>query len=103
MAMFLNNMDTEELISKLTSSQKDDIYRALWKEHVIEDVEARLSEQEIEELETLTEEEYDLFVNAVATRYVYEGDYDCNLCYWDNIDNLIDDELQYMKNNEIDK
>lgn len=31
---------------------------------------------------------------AVAERYVLDGDYDCNLDYWTNIDDLIDQILE---------
>ena len=33
----------------------------------------------------MTDEE----IEAAAKRYVYDGDYDCNLDYWSNIENVI--------------
>lgn len=30
--------------------------------------------------------------NRVATRYVFGGDYDCELSYWANLENLIEQE-----------
>lgn len=75
-----DNIDTQcdEIISNLSSAQKDLIYRKLWYNHVLEDVDST-------------------FVNAtnavkeeVARRYVYDGDYDCNFSYWDNLQVLVD-------------
>ena len=57
------------------------IYRKVWKKHVIEDVNSYLDGIGI----TLTDED----VDKVAQMYVYEGDYDCNLSYWQNLENLI--------------
>ena len=65
----------------LSPKAKDEIYRSVWKEHVIEDVMSRAEDIEI----TITEED----AAEVARRYVYEGDYDCTLSYWENIDNMI--------------
>ena len=67
----------------LSPKAKDDIYRSVWKEHVIEDVMSRAEDIGM----TITEED----AAEVANRYVYDGDYDCTLSYWANIDNLIND------------
>lgn len=65
---------------------KDQIYRHLWKNHVIDDVESHMEDMDV----TLTKDEIDL----AAHRYAYDGDYDCNLSYWDNIENRINDILE---------
>lgn len=49
--------------------------------HVKEDVECHAEEMEL----TLTEDQ----VEFAAQCYVYDGDYDCNMTYWDNIEKLI--------------
>jgi len=97
MAMFVNNMDAEEIANKLSAKQKDDLYRILWKEHVKEDVESELEQCDDEALESLSDEEMEAFVDQIATRYVYNGDYDCNLSYWDNIGNLISDGITFLE------
>ena len=38
----------------------------------------------------LTKEEKAIAESA-AERYVYDGDYDCNLPYWSNIENLLNE------------
>lgn len=99
MTMFVKNMDVEELISRMSDSQKDSVYRLLWAEHVKEDVLARLEEREDDIPENFVKE----FVEEVVTQYVYEGKYDCNLSYWDNIDNLIENEMQYIPTEREEK
>lgn len=103
MGMFLNNMDTEEMLSKISGAQKDELYRALWKEHVVEDVRGRLDEMDIDGVSDLDEEDYELFIDSVANKYVYDGDYDCNISYWDNIDNLIDEESKSWINESVEE
>ena len=76
------NFKTDVPIEYLSKATKDAIYRQVWAEHVKEDVKARLKDRGIE----LTEDA----VDDIAYRYVYEGQYDCNLSYWDNLDNHID-------------
>lgn len=89
----LNNLrklpicDTKDLYEALTAEQKDYLYRMAWYENVFEDVTGRLLDRDI------TDED-DAIKSTVAHRYVYEGDYDCNLSYWDNIDNLIDECIE---------
>lgn len=60
----------------------DALYRAVWKDHVLEDIRSRVDDLDEEPLAP-EQEDY------AAELYVYEGKYDCNLCYWDNIDNVI--------------
>lgn len=59
----------------------DALYRAVWKEHVLEDIDAWLENNG----EDITPEQRDY----AAERYVYDGKYDCNLSYWDNIENVV--------------
>ncbi len=75
------NQKLKDLLASLSSVEKDDLYRLLWSEHVKEDVECICEEDEID---------YDDdFVAQVVNLYVYQGKYDCNLSYWENIRNLI--------------
>ena len=75
--------DLHIMLDNTTYASKDEIYRYLWSQHVKEDVENYTNEIGIE----LDEGEIDIIVD----RYVYQGDYDCNLNYWQNIENLIED------------
>ena len=79
--------ETKGVIDKLPSADwlssivKDDIFRAVWHEHVSEDIKAHCESEDID----ITDEA----VSEIADLYVYEGKYDCNLSYWDNLNNLI--------------
>ncbi len=84
----------ESILQKLDAAEKDSLYRRLWKDYVREDVSGFLDEEiEARELE-IADEDKELIVGKVTNLYVYEGEYDCNLSYWDNIRNLIDPELE---------
>lgn len=63
------------------STTRDKIYREVWKEHVMEDIRSHAEDMEVE----LSNDDID----DIAERYVYNGDYECNLSYWQNIENLI--------------
>lgn len=73
---------TEDIINKLTESEKDYLYRKLWMSYVIADIE---SYAENELCMDLTEKA----IKLAAKLYVYGGKYDCNLSYWQNIENVI--------------
>ena len=75
---------SEELntyVDSCGSYERDQLYRHLWMKHVVEDITSHLEDID----EELTDEE----IEAAAKRYVYDGDYDCNLDYWSNIENVI--------------
>lgn len=78
----INNRKLNEILEKLTYEEQDTLYRKLWKEHVKADIQSFMTEEDIE----LSEKE----VNQAAERYV-GGRYDCNLSYWENVRNVIDD------------
>ena len=83
--MITNTISPElkEKIDNMSSYEQDQIYRYLWAQHIREDVESLCEEEEIE----LNDGDIDLIVE----KYVYEGKYDCNLSYWTNLENLIDE------------
>ena len=85
------NAWAKETTETMNAEEKDAIYRYLWREHVEKDVRSQLDQNP--RLEHLSDEEYENLIKSVATRYVYDCRYDCNLSYWDNIDNLISEEL----------
>ena len=78
---------TKKFVDNLDSVEKDALYRYLWEDYVKEDVESRLNENF--DCDNLTEDQIDIITNRVIQEYVYDGNYDCNLTYWTNIDNLI--------------
>lgn len=83
--------EPEAYLSSLTPEEKDKVYRALWKEHVVEDARSQIEEYIFYEL--IPKEDVERIADQAAERYVYEGDYDCTLSYWDNIENLVKDEI----------
>ena len=70
----------------------DELYHALRKEHVLMDALAFITDdyEYKKKLEEYPEKEVEL-ADAIAERYVYDRDYDCNLSYWDNIKSLYDE------------
>lgn len=75
----------ESIVNGLTAVEKDDLYRYLWVDYVKKDVISYCEDNDI----AYTDED---FPDRVANRYVYDGEYECNLSYWDNIRNLISEE-----------
>ena len=89
----LTPTDLEELAANLNFKTSDNLYSILYMSYVTTDVEHRLNELEMDIPDDILED----FIDACAFRYVYDCDYDCNLSYWDNIDNLINDEYEKVK------
>lgn len=77
--------NVKALYNSLSTEDKDSLYRMLWMDHVIEDIKTRITECE----DDIPDDILNSIAEKVATEYVYNGQYDCNLSYWDNIDNLI--------------
>lgn len=67
----------------------DNIYRRVWSEHVKEDFEVRIEER-FNDYFDITDED----INKMVNLYVYDGQYDCEQSYWDNLDNLINQILR---------
>ena len=78
----LSNLTTDELrnvvaeLKNVDSTTFDTLYRLFWESYVRDDFEL---------LGDFAEDELDSFVHD----YVYNGNYDCNLSYWDNLENII--------------
>lgn len=75
----------KHFVNSLDSSEKDKLYCYLQSEHVYEDVLGRLADL----FDDLTDDERTRIAENATNDYVYNCNYDCNLSYWDNIDNLI--------------
>lgn len=82
----ISQMTSEELFVAMNNVQLRDIYDMVRFGLVLQDIESRM--EELCETDELSEETKTVCEN-VAHAYVYNGDYDSNLSYWDNIDNLI--------------
>lgn len=70
----------------LSDEVKDDIHRDVWAGHVEDDIRTRCEETG----KNISEDD----VISAAYNYTHEGDYDCTLSYWDNIDKLIGEFCQ---------
>lgn len=71
----------EKDIDQIPSELQEEIYRKVHYKYVLEDVKSFAEENNIE----LTDDE----AEEAAYRYVYDCKYDCNLSYWQNIENVI--------------
>lgn len=92
----------EKIIEGMEPEVKDAMYRLLWKEHLKEDIESQLGQTDFsEKLEHLSDAEYYAMIDRMAEQYA-DGKYDCNLDYWTNIQNLIDNEMSEMEDIERD-
>ena len=78
---FVSTMSVDDIIKYLTPTQSDELMRKLQIPYIKEDV---LSQNEFIPEET---------AEFIAECYV-EGRYDCNLSYWDNINNLIEENCE---------
>ena len=85
--------DTHLFLDTLSVSDKDQLYRYLWAEYVEEDVTYQLMENG----PCLSKKDRKKIVASVTRKYVYDGKYDCNLSYWDNIHNLIELEIRDLE------
>lgn len=85
-----NAMQVEALYQSLDPAMRDRLYRRLRFDYVRVDVENRFCEGESNMLKSNA---YNGVMNLCAERYVYEGDYDCTLDYWSNIDNLLNEVI----------
>lgn len=86
------------IIEHMSSGQKDDIYRMLWADQVEKQVEKDVKDRMIE-IDVILDDDS---VLDVVHRYVYEGEYDCNYSYWDDLDTLIRNEYEMTHPESMD-
>ena len=82
-------MTNEELLAKynqLTNEEKIFFYKQKDKEYKIEDLHDYCEDNDYD----LTDEQ----IEEIATYWVENGDYDCELNYWDNMEAYINDLLE---------
>lgn len=86
-------VNLNSFVASLDPASKDALYRYLWADYVREDLHNRIVDLRPVDL---AEEKYDEVVETAMRAYVYEGDYDCNLSYWENLDRLILDACKNL-------
>ena len=93
----LGRKHAQAIIDRIPQVDRDMVYTILRCEHVQEDVEAMLEGSEFqgnEYLESLTDEQFKDFAKNIAERYTFDGKYDCNYGYWDNLESLINTQIK---------
>lgn len=72
---------TLEFLNSLDVKEKDELYRHLWRNYVVEDIKEYAEALDVSTSQEMIEIAADLFVS---------GGYDCNLSYWENIECVIE-------------
>ncbi len=90
--------EADRIVRNLPAAVKDAVYRQIRMERVAGDVRSWLSNDE--RVANMTEPEKEELINSVAIRYVF-GEYDQELSYWTNLENLIVEELLAKEEPEI--
>ena len=86
LVLLRSNANISNILAEyLSFEEKDAFYRKIWAEHIKEDVLTFAENKDIE----ITDEEAD----RTASAYV-NGRYDCNLSYWENLHNLIQESKE---------
>ena len=79
----------------------EEAYREKHFQYVREDVSSVLNSGVYAYLyDEYSDEEIEALIDNVANAYVFNGDYDCNVSYWDNIGALIDEYI--LQQNEAE-
>lgn len=76
---------TLEFLNSLDVNEKDELYRHLWRNYVVEDIK-EYAEEYVEVLDVSTSQE----MIEIAAELFVSGGYDCNLSYWENIECVIE-------------
>lgn len=88
----LTTTDAEKLVACLDFRTYERFYQIFETLHVKEDVKSMIDKDE-----TIFTANIDDFATQCASCYVYQEDYDCDLPYWDNLQNLITDQKEKNK------
>lgn len=81
------NLNLNVFVDSLDYISRDDLYRKLWLEYVVRDITTRMRDCYPE---AICSDDCGEPIEKAARAFVYDGEYDCNLSYWENIDNVID-------------
>lgn len=93
----VQSLDNKDLYEMLTDTQKEYIFNQVRFKNVKEDVESQIEQNPDFDFENYTDEQIELLVNDVASRYVFDGEGDAELPYWDQINNLIEESSYYAE------
>ena len=93
----VQSLDNKDLYEMLTDTQKEYIFNQVRFKNVKEDVENQIEQNPDFDVESYTDEQIGLLVNDVASRYVFDGEGDTELPYWDQINNLIEESSYYAE------
>ena len=98
----LSVKEGKELIKNLSKEERENYYFALRFEYVREDFFSNL-----DELYSLSDKDKEKVAEKAAERYVYQGDYDNEVPYYDQINDLIYEVMEELgiseKEDEFDK
>lgn len=94
---YVKTLSNEELYNMLSDSQKRYIFDQVRFENVKEDVESQIEQNPDFDVESYTDEQIELLVNDVASRYVFDGEGDNELPYYEQLDNLIEESSYYAE------
>ena len=94
---WIKNLSNEELIKMLSDSQKRYVFDQVRFQNVKEDVESQIEQNPDFDFENYTDEQIELLVNDVASRYVFDGEGDNELPYYEQLDNLIEESSYYAE------
>ena len=75
--------NVQRILDKLKPNEKDELYRALWFEHVKKDVIVFASSNHININAQMA--------NAVARELMFQSGYNFDISYWDNICSVLND------------
>ena len=90
----ISNKEFFELIDSLKPHRKDELYRYLWVDYVREDMRASFEGYDVS---YLSDNDFEALIDNCANQLVYNGKYNCNIDYWSNIKELINDNLYLLK------
>ena len=87
--------DLKEIIKELSEEDKDILYRVFWQEKIAEDISAYIEDWEILDIDEkpINSKKLNLIISSASYNYT-QGDYDCNISYWDNIENVVSKEIK---------
>lgn len=76
---------TLEFLNSLDVKEKDELYRHLWRNYVVEDIK-EYAEEYVKVLDVSISQE----MIEIAAELFVSGGYDCNFSYWENIECVIE-------------
>lgn len=87
------------IFNSLSYEERNDFYQYIRYFHVRKDVESQMMQTPLSDygITDANDPRIDSIADKAAEAYVYGKRYDCDLSYWDNINNLIDEALDQLE------